>query len=186
MSDQLTVRGALRVALVQAVVIVLVFAAVGALCGLLWEAVWSPAPGAVLKHEWYPISWYAWQETIFAASAWYVVIGTVAGLVLGALGAWRLDGAELVTLAAVIVGGLVGALLMRTVGLHRGPGDPQVAAQTARDGARLPSELHAPSRWLLLAFPGGALASLGVLYLTVTKRGRRDAVQPLPTAESSR
>jgi len=160
-----------RAAATQAVLIVAVFAVVGALCGLLWEALWTPAQGGVVKHHWYPLSWYAWQDTFFAASAWYIVIGAAAGLVLGALVAWRLDRAEMVSLAAVVIGGVVAALLMRTVGMHRGPGDPQVAARSAADGATLPSQFTAPSWWLLTVFPTGALASLGLFFITIAKHG---------------
>ncbi|MCA1982505.1 hypothetical protein [Nocardioides nematodiphilus] len=174
MSDQLIAAAEARVergALRQAAVIVAIFAIAGVLCGLLWEALWTPAQGGVIKHVWYPVSWYAWQDTFFAASAWYIVVGAVAGLLLGALAAWRFDRAEMVSLAAVVVGGLVAALLMRLVGMHRGPGDPQAAAKTAADGVTLPSEFTAPSWWLLLVFPGSALASLGLYFMTVAKRG---------------
>ena len=173
MSDQLIAptHATRRVVVRQGVLIVAVFAVVGVLCGLLWEALWTPAQGGVVKHVWYPMSWYAWQDTFFAATAWYIMVGAVAGLVLGALAAWRLDRAELVTLAAVVIGGLVAALLMRVVGVHRGPGDPQAAAKTAPDGATLPSEFSAPSWWLLAVFPGSALASLGILFMTVARRG---------------
>jgi Na+/H+-translocating membrane pyrophosphatase len=191
MSDQLTApadaarsatrRRPWRAPIAQAAAIVVCFAVVGALCGLLWEAVWDPAPGEVVKHVWYPISWDRAQPAYFAATGWYVVISIVAGVVLGALAAWRLDRAELLTLGAVVVGGLLGALLMRVVGLHVGPGNPQRLAKTAADGTRLPSQLRLSSWWLLLAFPGGALTGLSVVFLTISKRvstGQLEATTP--------
>jgi len=165
--------GALRTALLQAVVIMVAFAVVGVLCGLLWSAVWQPAQGEVSHHVWYPFSWDRAQPAFFAGTGWYVLIATAAGLVLGALAAWLLDRRELVTLAAVVVGGLVAAYLMRVVGLHRSPGSPQHLAKTAADGTKLPSQLTLASWWLVLVFPGGALASLSALFLAVPKRGPR-------------
>jgi hypothetical protein len=173
--------GTWRVPLLQAVVIVVAFAVVGALCGLLWESVWTPAQGEVVKHVWYPFSWDRAQPTYFAGAAWYVVIGFAAGLVLGALSALLLDRAELVTLVAAVAGGLLAAYLMRVVGLHRAPGDPQSIAKTAADGTKLPSDLSAGSGWLVLGFPGGALTSVGVIFLTLAKRGGR----PVPASEAN-
>jgi hypothetical protein len=168
----------MRPALMQAVVIVVAFAVVGALAGLLWEAVWTPARGAVVHHVWYPYSWDLAQPADFAGTAWYVVISLVAGLVLGGLAAWRLDRAELVTLGAVVAGGLVAAFLMRLVGLHRSPADPQHLAKTVADGTKLPSQLRLASWWLLASFPAGALTSTLVVFLTVSKRGGDTTVQP--------
>lgn len=171
-------RGDVLPVLVQAAIIVVVFAVVGVVGGLLWEAAWTPEPGEVLKHVWYPISWDRAMPTDFAGTGWYVVIGMVAGVIVGGLAAWLLDRAELVTLAAVVVGGLLAAYLMRVVGLHRGPGDPQQIAKTAPDRTKLPSELRLASWWLLTVVPGAALAALGVVFLTVSKRGARKAPRP--------
>lgn len=159
-----------RVALVQAVIVVAGFAAAGAVCGLIWEALWTPAPGAVVKHVWYPLSWDRAQPVAFAATGWFVVVSIVAGALLGALAAWRLDRAELVTLVAVAVGGVLAAYLMREVGLHRGPADPQHLAKTAADGTRLSSSLRLSSWGVLAAFPGAGLAGLATVLLTVSKR----------------
>ena len=164
-------------ALRQAAVIVLVFAVAGVICGFIWEAAWSPEPGEVVKHVWYPFSWDRAMPTDFAGTGWYVVVSIVAGVVLGGLLSWLQDRSELVTLAAVVVGGLLAAYLMRVVGLHRGPGDPQRIAKTAADGTKLPSELRLASWWLLMVLPGAALAALSVVFLTVTKRRPRPATK---------
>jgi hypothetical protein len=169
---------AARVGLAQAGVTVVCFAAVGVLCGFLWEALWEPAQGAVVKHVWYPVSWDRAMPAQFEGTAWYVVVGLSAGVVVGGLAAWLLDRAELMTLAAVVVGGLLAAYLMRVVGLHRGPGDPQRIARSAADGTRLPSQLTLASWWLLLVVPGGAMAALGVVFLTVGKRLPKSGNKP--------
>lgn len=168
----------LSAALRQAAIILVAFAVVGVVCGFLWEAAWSPARGEVVKHVWYPYSWDLAQPADFAGTGWYTVIGLVAGVVVGGLAAWRLDRAELVTLAAVVVGGLLAAYLMRVVGLHRSPDDPQRIAKTAADGTKLPSQLRLASWWLLLVVPGGALAALSVVFLTLSKRAPKTSPKP--------
>lgn len=170
-------RGALLLSLRQAAVILVAFAVAGVICGFIWEAAWKPETGEVVKHVWYPFSWDRAMPTDFAGTGWYVVVSVVAGLILGALLSWLQDRAELVTLAAVVVGGLLAAYLMRVVGLHRGPGDPQKIAKTAADGTKLPTELRVASWWLLAVLPGAALTSLSVVFLTVTKRGSRGATK---------
>jgi len=167
----------LRPALRQAAVIVVVFAIAGVICGFIWEAVWSPEPGEVVKHVWYPFSWDRAMPTDFAGTGWYVMVSIVAGLLLGAVLSWLQDRAELLTLAAMVVGGLLAAYLMRVVGLHRGPGDPQRIAKTAADGTKLPTELKLASWWLLTVLPGAALAGLSVVFLLVPKRGSRTATK---------
>jgi hypothetical protein len=184
--DERTAPPAWRVPVLQAAVVVAVFAVAGLVCGLLWEAWWTPAQGGVVKHVWYPLSFDRAEPTEFAGTGWYVAISIVAGAVLGALAAWRLDRAELVTLAAVVVGGLVAALVMRTVGLHRGPADPQRIAKTAADGTRLPSQLRLASWWLIAAFPGAAMSGLSIVFLLVSKRRPSEIGRPAapgPAAE---
>jgi hypothetical protein len=172
----------LRPGLGQAAVAVLAFAVVGVICGFLWESLWTPAQGAVVKHVWYPVSWDRAMPAQFDGTAWFVLIGLAAGAVLGVLCAWLLDRAELMTLAGVVVGGLLAAYLMRVVGLHRSPADPQRIAKTAADGTKLPSQLTLASWWLLMVLPGAALAGLSVVLLTLPKRGSKAEIARPGTA----
>lgn len=160
-----------RVVALQVVVILLGFAAVGAACGLLWAALWDPAPGIVLEGHWYPSPWDSGQEAEFSGTGWYVVLATTAGLVLGALSALFLDRAELATLVAVVVGAVVAGQLMRAVGLAQSPPDPEVLAATAADRTELPSNLRLwwPASWL--AFPFGSLVAVSGVFLLLARRG---------------
>ncbi len=180
MSDQLThtalpgadaprSRWAAPVLLVagQAVAVVALFAVVGIGCGMLWEHLWNPAQGVVSKHVWYPVSWDRAQPADFSGTGWYVSISIVAGLVLGAVVSLWLARSELVTLGAVLVGGLLAGFLIRQLGLHLSPSDPAVLAKTAADGTRLPSRLVLAGRSLMLVFPGAALVSLASVFLLV-------------------
>jgi len=175
----------LRHPVLQLIAVLLGLVVVGALCGLLWEWLWTPAQGVVVKHAWYPISWDRAQPADFSGTGWYVAISLVAGLVLGALAAWRVDHWPIATLVVVAVGGLVGAVLMRVVGYSVRPGDPNVLANTAANGTPLPSTLHLASWWLVLAMPGAALAGLTVVFLLAGGRAVEKSVLSEPAELSS-
>ena len=157
-----TSRSTYTVAALQGLVTVATFAAVGALCGLLWFHLWQVPPGVVSDGEWFT------DETglrgDFAGTGLYVAIAALAGLVLGALAAWFLDRAELVTLVAVAAGSVLAAYLMLRVGYHLSPPDPQVVARTAEDGARVDGALRVHQWPPRLAFPFGALVGLVAVY----------------------
>jgi hypothetical protein len=160
------------------------FAVAGALCGVLWEWLWNPAQGVVVKHVWYPVSWDRAQPADFSGTGWYVAIGLVVGLLLGALAAWRLDRWPIGTLVAVVVGGLVAAYLMRDIGYQLSPQDPALLAQDAADGTQLPSDLTLTSWYLLGAFPGAGLAGLALVFLLVGGRSRFDEAQAAVESEA--
>ena len=95
MSDGMTID---RRAVVQAAIIEGVFCVVGVLAGVVWQWLWTPAMGGVLDHKWAPADAIALSQQ-FSGTGWYVVVGSVAGLVTGALVALFLDRAPLLTLA---------------------------------------------------------------------------------------
>jgi hypothetical protein len=175
----------LRNPVVQLILVLLGLAVAGALCGILWEWLWTPAKGVVVKHAWYPISWDRAQPAQFSGTGWYVLISLVVGLLLGALAAWRVDRWPLATLVTVVVGGLVGEVLMRVVGYRLRPGNPNVLAKTAADGTALPSTLHLASWWLVLAMPGAALAGLTIVFLLAGGRAVEKSVLSEPAELSS-
>lgn len=173
MSDRLTTRPSLAPVLGQAAIILVAFAAAGALCGLVWFQLWTPPLGVVSDGE-----WLTDEEGLrgdFAGTGLYVVIAGLAGLVLGALCAFLLDRAELVTLLAVVAGAVLAGWLMLQVGLARSPADPEVLAGTAEDGGTLAGQLRIVGDSPLVAFPGGALIGLAAVFLGVSKRPRKGA-----------
>ena len=178
-----------RRALVQAGLIVAIFAVVGVLAGLVWEWLWTPAMGGVLDHNWGPQDAIALSEQ-FGGTGWYVVVGTVAGLVTGALVALFLDRVPLLTLAAVVVGSVLAAWLMYVVGIAVGPPDPEVLAKTAADGTLIPEQLQVSGTSPWIALPGGALVGLALVFLGLSVRSSRHpddevAPAPEPTAETT-
>jgi hypothetical protein len=154
---------------VQAAVILALFAGAGALGGWVWWKLWAPAPiGFALEGRW--VIGGEPATAVFAATAWYVVIGVLVGLVLGALAGLLLDRAELVTLAAVVVGSVLAAWLMSRVGASLGPPDPEPLARSATDGTEIPARLAPGGESPYLAFPVGALTGLAMSLFGVTKQ----------------
>lgn len=152
----------------QALVVVAVFAVVGALAGWLWFHLWDVPEGVVSGGQWF--TGEAGLRASFAGTAWYVSIAVVAGLVLGLVFAWLFDRSELVTLAAVVAGSVLAGYLMLRVGQRLSPPDPQVAARTAEDGARLRGALRVNTWPPRAAFPFGALVGLAVVYAASISR----------------
>lgn len=150
---------------VEAVATVAIFAAAGAAAGWLWFRIWDPPPGVVIQNEWFPDPWDSGQRSVFTATVGYVVIAVLLGLVLGAALSLLFHRAELVTLAAVVVGSALAAWLMYEVGVQLSPSDPQVFAESAADETRLPGSLMLPGKSPFLALPVGSLIGLGAAYL---------------------
>ncbi|MFC4787347.1 hypothetical protein ACT8ZV_22915 [Nocardioides sp. MAHUQ-72] len=153
---------------VQAVLVMAILAAVGALAGVVWEWWWSPPVGVVVHHHWLQD-----EEALrgsFDATGTYVVVAAVAGLLAGAVVALLLDRSELVTLVAVLAGSLLGGWLMYRVGVALGPADPRPLAETAADGTRLPARLVVSGLSPRRVFPGAALLGVLVVFLGFSRR----------------
>jgi hypothetical protein len=155
-------------ALRQAAIVLVVFAAAGVLAGVVWEWLWTPPVGVVVDHEW--LRGLAGLRAEFSATGVYVVVASFTGLITGALCALFLDRAELVTLAAVMIGALLAGWVMVQVGQALGPPDPRELAETARNGSRLPSDLRIVGKSPYVAFPAGATLGLAVVLLGLSKR----------------
>jgi len=155
-------RSAWLVVPLQAVLVVAGFTAAGLAGGRLWYKLWDVPTGVVADGQWYTNE--AGLRDDFQGVAWYVTIAFLAGLVLGMLAAWLCSRAELVTLAAVIIGSVLAAYVMYRVGTHLSPGDPHELAKTAQDGDKLKGALRVPGWPPRGAFPFGALLGLTLVY----------------------
>lgn len=142
----------------------------GLLAGELWMSRWSPPPGAVVGHVWYPDPWDSGNRSAFAATAWFAMIALGLGIVTGVLAAVLSRAGELLTLLAVLAGTCLASWLMWRHGVHTAPPDPAVAAKTAKDGTRMLGTLSAPG-WSARAFlPLGGVLGLGSWFLLVPGR----------------
>lgn len=171
-------RTGLRASLLQAVGVVVVFVAVGAALGWVWERWWEPSTGTVFRKQWFPVDGEGRYDldalrNEFAGTAQYVVLALGAGVVLGALSSLLMAGRELLALLTVVVASVLAAVVMWQVGAALGPPDPQELARTAGRGASLPSDLSLDSLGALLAWPLAAAFGTGSMYLLFPAVGGR-------------
>lgn len=153
------------------VLLVLVLAAVtGVVCGALWEMWWTPPSGLVLDGVWYPDDEGVRQ--LFSGTGLYVVIALVGGVLLGASCAWLFDRVELATLAAVTVGSALAAWLMLQVGTALAPADPTPVAAESVDYTELPGTLVVEGDSAYVAFPAGALTGVTIVFIGLTPTRR--------------
>lgn len=150
--------------LLRDVALVLVtFAAVGALAGVLWELWWTPPSGVVVDHAWVPDD--QGLRELFTGTGQYVVVALLSGLVAGAACAWFVDRVALLTLVTVAAGSVLAAWLMLQVGTALAPPDPALAARTADDGQALPGALEVSGAGALASLPAGALTGLVLVFV---------------------
>jgi len=152
---------------VAAVVAYLALAAgVGAVAGLVWEAVVDLPTYLVGADRSASISERG-LTAVVAGDAWFTAIGAGAGIGLGWVGWRRLRGLGWPVVLVVLTAALVAALLCWLVGQRLGPGPlaPRLAA--AVPGEAVPVELTLRARAALLVWPLAAVlpvllgASLG-------------------------
>lgn len=167
---------------VQVVAIVAIFAAVGALAGVVWERVWSPPSGVVFRGDWFlaPVG----PDHAFAGTGWYVVVGLVAGGVTTFALGWFWPQRELTSLVAFAIGSMLAGWVMFEVGHALGPPDPRILAAGRADYTALPSDLRLagaegdPAGFSVgssafAAFPMGAMVAAVYVFLVTSGRGSR-------------
>lgn len=147
-------------------IVLLVFAAVGALAGMLWEQWWTPPTGVVVDHAWVPDD--AGLRELFTGTGEYVVVALLSGLLAGGFCAWFVDRVALLTLAAVAAGSVLAAWLMLQVGTALAPPDPALAARSAAEGTALPGTLEVSGAGALASLPAGALTGLVLVFIGLT------------------
>jgi uncharacterized membrane protein YeaQ/YmgE (transglycosylase-associated protein family) len=162
-------------------VTLVVLAALAVVAGVVWWWVWTPPTGVVVDQRWVLDAQGLARE--FDATAWYVVIAAVAGLLGGLVVSWQARGGELLTLGALAVGSVLAGWLMHQVGHALGPPDPQTLAQGRADMTPLPGSLRVggegagpawagPGASAFVAFPAGAVSAAAAVFL-MTDRPRR-------------
>jgi hypothetical protein len=172
-----------RRVVVQLGLVLVAFAAVGVLAGVVWQWVWTPTMGVAYDHKWTAADAIGLQHE-FSGTGWYAVVATVAGLVAGLAVALLADRVPLLTLVAVVVGSALAAWLMLLVGTTLGPADQVAVAKDAADGTRIPMELSITGDSALIALPSGALVGLVLVFIGLSPRirGGASAETPAETA----
>lgn len=138
----------------------------GVLSSLLWAWV-TPLPAYLVDADFHASLGERGQVEVFAADAWFVLIGLAVGLAIGWLNwAWFRHLGWPVALLAV-AGGLIAGGTCAGIGQLLGPGPFDARLAAAHPGALVPIalDLHAPSAlafWALAAVsPTLFLASIG-------------------------
>ena len=110
-----------------------------------------------------------------------MAIAAPVGLVVGALGSWRMQRDPLVTVVALVLGAVVGGAAMLATGWLLGPGSALEFARTARDGAVVPASLRVQPGAAWLAMPlATALGCLGFLLSQDQERHVVPRTPPFP------
>lgn len=166
----------------QAVGFLVVFAASGALSGVIWERLWDAPAGVAFDGTWFlePVG----PDYSFSGTGWYVVVALVAGAMTALALGWAWPRHEVIGVCAIVVGSVLAGWVMFQVGHALGPQDPQLLAAGKPDLTAIPSDLtlagmDGPARsWrfdssAMLGFPIGAMITSIFVYLLTS--GRRSA-----------
>ncbi|WP_166391642.1 hypothetical protein [Nocardioides ochotonae] len=166
--------------LIRFVAVVVFLVGTGVVAGWVWEAVWDAPVGGVEDGRWFPIPAETGLRAQFSGTAIYVFVALAAGLIAGTLIALLTRGAELLTLAALVVGSGIGSVVMARVGAALGPEDPSGLAKRAEDGDLLLGNLEVTGLSPYVALPFGALLALMVVFFLTAGHGRYDEERARP------
>jgi hypothetical protein len=143
--------------------VLLAYAVLGALAGVVWEWLWTP-PGQVIQQHHVFYDSYASLRREFTGTGFYVVVGIVTSA-LGAVASCLLTrGRELLVLVLVVVGSAIGAAVMWRIGTLLGPADPASLAAHTVTRTRVPGQLAVAGKSPYLAWPLASLFVLAILY----------------------
>lgn len=158
-----TPRPSLVRPLVLVVLILVAYALVGVVAGIVWERVWTPPAEIVQQHKPYYVD-YASLRRVFTGTGLFVLFGGGASALLSLCIGLLTRRRELLVLAAVAVGSAIAALLMWKVGVRLGPADPTPAAAKAADNTLLPGNLVVSGRSPYLIWPMTSLFVLALVF----------------------
>ncbi|MFT3872130.1 MAG: hypothetical protein QM714_05690 [Nocardioides sp.] len=140
-----------------------VSALAGVIGGWLWERAWTAPTGVAYQHQFVLVGSGPGDD--FSGTGVYALLGIPIGLLLGLAVALIVRGHEWATLTALVIGSLLAAWLMASVGHRLGPPDPQLLAARADDLTKLTQQLRVNGSSAYLALPAGGLAGLCAGYL---------------------
>lgn len=174
-----TPRSSLIRPLVLVVVVLVAYALVGVVAGIVWERVWTPPAEIVQQHHPYYQD-YGSLRRVFTGTGLYVLVGAAASAVLALVVGLLSRRRELFTLVAVVLGSALAALLMWKVGVRLGPSDPAKAAAKAADDTLLQGNLVVSGRTPYLIWPMTSLFVLALVFFAFPG-ARPGAAEPPPT-----
>lgn len=142
------------------------FALAGALGALVWHWWWTPAPTGFVyqKHA------YFGPDDEFRSTGTYVIVSAAIGFLLGLVLTYLLERDEVVTLVALVVGGVIAAAVMAVLGHLLGPESAAHVASGGADGDPVKADLRVQTGAAYLVFAVSALVGSLVVLLTFPKR----------------
>jgi hypothetical protein len=163
--------------------ILLAYAVLGAVAGVVWEWVWTPPGQVIAKHQVFYDS-YSSLRRVFTGTGLYVLVGAVASALLALAVSILVRGRELAVLALVLVGSALAAALMWRVGTPLGPADPATLAAHTTGRDTVPGELSVQGKSPYLVWPFVSLLVLSAVYFAWPGRAiptRRSEADTPPT-----
>jgi hypothetical protein len=156
-------RRLLPAAVRLAVLVLLAYAVLGAVAGVVWEWVWTP-PGQVIVQHHVLYDSYASLRRVFSGTGLYVLVAAVTSALLALVVAVLVRGRELVVLATVLLGSALAAALMWRVGTLLGPTDPAAVAAHTAGRTTVPGNLTVVGKSPYLIWPMVSLFVLALVY----------------------
>jgi hypothetical protein len=157
--------------------VLIAYALVGLVAGLVWEALWTPPTMVVQQHQAF-FADYQSLRRVFTGTGLYVIVGSVASALTALVISLLTRQRELLVLVAVTVGSALAAFVMWEVGVSRGPSDPKVLAKTAADGTHLSGTLHVSGHSPYLVWPMTALFVLALVFFAWQRRSATQRDDP--------
>jgi hypothetical protein len=146
-----------------ALVVLLAYAVLGAVAGVVWEWIWTP-PGQIIDRHQVLFDSYASLRRVFSGTGLYALVGGVTSALIALAVTTLTRGRELWVLLFVIVGSAIGAALMWRVGTQLGPTDPASLATHASGRTAVAGNLTVSGRSPFLVWPMTSLFVLAMIY----------------------
>jgi hypothetical protein len=143
--------------------VLLAYAVVGLVAGLVWEAIWTPPDQVVQQHHVYPADYQALRQ-VFTATGLYALVAAAASGLTALVISLVTRRRELAVLCAVAAGSCAAAGVMREVGISRGPVDPTTLAASTANGVHLPGALDVTGFSPYLVWPMMSLLVLSLVF----------------------
>jgi hypothetical protein len=180
----------LRLALIV-IEVLIAYALVGLVAGLVWEGVWTPPTMVVQQHQAFYADYQSLRR-VFTGTGLYVIVGAAASVLTALAISVLTRQREVLVLVAVTLGSAMAALVMREVGVSRGPADPTVLAKTTANGSHLSGALDVSGHSPYLVWPMTALFVLALVFFAwprsrsaqMDDRDRFDVDDPADTGVS--
>jgi hypothetical protein len=155
----LAAGGPLRTALY----VLLAYAVLGVVAGVVWEWVWTPPGQVISQHQLFYDS-DASLRRVYTGTGIYVVVGAVASALVALVVCLRTRGRELLVLVLILVGSALAAALMWRVGTLLGPANPATLAAHTTALTRTHGQLTVAGKSPYLAWPMASLLVLALVY----------------------